>query len=304
MWPFNSPFSKYNIQSSFTLKSSFSDKIKDNNTKEIFNEISFQTPKKEINNNNNNNLTPFKLGINYYFENLYPSESESLNINPINNLFGSFNNDLTIDNDKEKKSTFKSSFTISPKSFYKSSSHYLLSSNNYSSELIKITNNNINTNELIHKNLSLLFNDIKDDNSLYNNSDNDNNNYLFKNMTYKFEDKDNILVNNNIKRSHYSSKKNKFSKKIFECSSSTSVLSLSSLSSHKRRRIRKNNEQLFLLKKFYSEHKYWNKNQIKEISSKIGIKENKVYKWLWDQRNKEIKNTKFIVNKNTEKKNL
>ena len=297
MWPFNSPFSKYNIQSSFTLKSSFSDKIKDNNTKEIFNEISFQTPKKEINNNDNNNLTPFKLGVNYYLGNLYPSEF--LNKNPINNLFGSFNDNLTIDKDKEKKSTFKSSLTLSPKSFYESSSHYLLSGNNYSSELIKITNNNINKNELIHKNLSLLFNDIKDDNSLYNNSDNDNNNNLFKNFTYKFEDKDNILINNNIKRSHYSSKKNKSSKKIFECSSSTSILS--SLSSHKRRRIRKNNEQLFLLKKFYSEHKYWNKNQIKEISSKIGIKENKVYKWLWDQRNKEIKNTKFMVNKNAEK---
>ena len=36
---------------------------------------------------------------------------------------------------------------------------------------------------------------------------------------------------------------------------------------------------------------------IKEISQRTGLKENKVYKWLWDQRNKEYKQTKFIINK-------
>ena len=66
---------------------------------------------------------------------------------------------------------------------------------------------------------------------------------------------------------------------------------------NKKRRFRKNNDQLELLKKFYLEHKYWSKSQIKEISAKIGLKENKVYKWLWDQRNKEFKSTKFVINK-------
>ena len=52
-----------------------------------------------------------------------------------------------------------------------------------------------------------------------------------------------------------------------------------------------------MLKKFYKEHKIWSKAQIKEISQTIGLKENKVYKWLWDQRNKEMKATKFVVKK-------
>ena len=68
-------------------------------------------------------------------------------------------------------------------------------------------------------------------------------------------------------------------------------------SSARKRRFRKNNEQLFLLSQFFNEHKHWSKNQIKEISIRTGLKENKVYKWLWDQRNKEYKTTKFIINK-------
>ena len=85
MWPFNSPFSSKLNQSSFTIKSSLSDKIKDNNSKDLFTEISFQTPLKEIKSNiTDNNLTPFKIGFNYYLANLY--SSEPINVNPINNL--------------------------------------------------------------------------------------------------------------------------------------------------------------------------------------------------------------------------
>ena len=65
----------------------------------------------------------------------------------------------------------------------------------------------------------------------------------------------------------------------------------------KKKRLRKNNEQLELLSKFYTENKNWSKKQIKEISENIGLKENKIYKWLWDQKNKEYKITKFVVNK-------
>ena len=37
--------------------------------------------------------------------------------------------------------------------------------------------------------------------------------------------------------------------------------------------------------------------KIKRISEEIGLEENKVYKWLWDQKNKEHKNAKFVINK-------
>ena len=66
----------------------------------------------------------------------------------------------------------------------------------------------------------------------------------------------------------------------------------------KKRRFRKNQNQLKSLINFYRQNKQWNKNQIKKISEEIGLKENKVYKWLWDQRNKELKNAKFIVTNN------
>ena len=46
---------------------------------------------------------------------------------------------------------------------------------------------------------------------------------------------------------------------------------------------------------FYHENKHWTKEQIKKISEDTGLKENKVYKWLWDQKNKEYKSTKFVV---------
>jgi hypothetical protein len=48
---------------------------------------------------------------------------------------------------------------------------------------------------------------------------------------------------------------------------------------------------------FYNENKHWSKLQIQKISEQTGLKENKVYKWLWDQKNKELKNAKFVVNK-------
>ena len=304
MWPFNSPFSSKLNQSSFTIKSSLSDKIKDNNSKDLFNEISFQTPLKEIKSNitDNNNLTPFKIGFNYYLANLFSSEPAK--VNPINNLFNSSShNSLSKDKNKkkERKSNERSSYKLSPNFYYMNNkSINSMNSNSFSSEYIKIQNSNINQDELTHKNLSLLFNDIKDDNSFYNNNENDNN-FFMKNIAYKYEDKDNILINNNSNSNNsINSCKNNSSKKIFECSNSTSIFS--SMSFHKRRRIRKNNEQLFLLRKFYSEHKCWNKNQIKEISHLTGINENKVYKWLWDQRNKESKHTRFTVNKNVEKK--
>ena len=304
MWSNISPFPKQYNKSSYILKSSFSNIIKDNISKNTFNEIDFKTPVKEINKTIlNNNLTPFKLDFNYCLENV--NSTGPFSINQINNPFILFNkspNQSQIFQDKEKdylfrKSTQISSFQISPKSIKENTKYFLFNNNSddrfLSENKKKINDDNIFIDEISKKNLSFIFNKIKCDNSLYHNDNNLNNSLQIE------ENKENIP--NNKKKSKYifslntSNKKNS-QKKLFECSGST-ITTISSIFNHKRKRLRKNNEQLFLLKKFYSEHKYWNKKQIREISCKVGIKENKVYKWLWDQRNKETKNTKFIIDK-------
>ena len=93
---------------------------------------------------------------------------------------------------------------------------------------------------------------------------------------------------------------NKKTKIVFECSESKINNGLLiSKNFIKKKRFRKNNEQIALLSKFYNENKNWSKKEIKEMSKNIGLKENKIYKWLWDQKNKEYnKSTKFIINKN------
>ena len=133
-------------------------------------------------------------------------------------------------------------------------------------------NKNIcNKKEETKKNLYEMFNSVKNENK--------NNSNLF------------ISPQNKIKY-----------KKIFECSASTNNESLNSLRK-KKRRARKNSEQLKYLSLFYHENKHWTKEQIKKISETIGLKENKVYKWLWDQRNKELKTAKFVVTNNNNNRN-
>ena len=200
--------------------------------------------------------------------------------------------------------------------------------NGYNNINISNNTNNKNNNDIAKKNLNELFNNAKNDNSLYdkekmkfiNNFNNFNNCNIINNINH--------YSNTNMNNTNYINERKRFNrncnlqisrqfifssplcttkpKKIFECSGST----LASMNSNKNpttpinnknRRFRKNNEQISLLKKFYNEHKHWSKNQIKEISQKIGLKENKVYKWLWDQRNKEIKATKFVVKKDMNK---
>ncbi len=118
------------------------------------------------------------------------------------------------------------------------------------------------------------------------------------------QDKENIKNNNNNNNSNINSIANdnepnesKKQKILFECFESNFNSPLSSKNLLKKKRLRKNNEQLGLLSKFYMENKNWSKKQIKEISESIGLKENKIYKWLWDQKNKEYKVTKFVINK-------
>ena len=241
-------------------------------------------------NNNNNNLPNNSKGIN---NNPNNAQNNNINNNPNNNNY--INNNMNNFNN----------------------CNYL---NAYKNGNIN-TANNKNINDNAKKNLNELFNNAKNETSLYdkekmkfiNNYNNFNNCNIINNINH--------YTNNNINNIAERKRRNCnlqisrqfiFSsplcttkpKKIFECSGSTlasASSNKSNITNNKNRRFRKNNEQILLLKKFYNEHKHWSKNQIKEISQKIGLKENKVYKWLWDQRNKEIKSTKFVVKKDGNK---
>lgn len=90
--------------------------------------------------------------------------------------------------------------------------------------------------------------------------------------------------------------KKRMSKYLFECSASSTTFATSE---KKKKRCRKNRRQLDQLNSFYYEKgKRWSRSDIKEISDVVGIKETKVYKWLWDKKNKEEKKMKFFVMKN------
>ena len=98
-----------------------------------------------------------------------------------------------------------------------------------------------------------------------------------------------------------SSLSNKKPKIIFECSNNNNNDGDLFKKFIKKKRLRKNTNQIVFLSKFYKENKHWSKKQIKEISERIGLKEKKIYKWLWDQKNKEYTTTKFVVDKNDSK---
>jgi len=249
-------------------------------------QLKYSNSSNNSSNNSNNNNNVINKGNNSNNKNIQQNNNINNNNNYINNNMNNFNN----------------------------CNYY----NGYNNQKI---NNNKNPNDLTKKNLNELFNNAKNENSLYdkekmkfiNNFNNFNNCNIINNINHYT----NNNTNNNYKRFNRNcnlqiSRQFIFSsplcttkpKKIFECSGST----LASINSNKNnnitnknRRFRKNNDQINLLKKFYNEHKHWSKNQIKEISQKIGLKENKVYKWLWDQRNKEIKATKFVVKKDMNK---
>mgnify|MGYP002626332130 CR=1 FL=1 len=291
----------------------------------------YQTPIKQfdqmINNQNNNNTTPFHFDFNQHFGNLWSGGHI-----PNNQLW---NQNINLSPSQLKKSLDKS-YKLTPISISDKLKH-INSHNNSDNSNNSNSNNsgsNFNNNLILNPNNegkenSLKLNEIYDcANSLNNNNDNSKKNLyeLFnnaKNELFLSDMKKRNFANNNINYTNnnclnnridlikkkninlqishqfmFSSPRNvKKSKKIFECSGSTVATNSSNKNSYKKRRFRKNNDQLLLLKKFYDENKTWSKSQIKEISQKINLKENKVYKWLWDQRNKEIKANKFIVKK-------
>jgi len=290
-----------------------------------------------LQNTNNCNITPFRFDFNYYFGNLWSAGQIPNNqlIDPNINLSPSqINKENLFFFKKSIEKTYKLSpiSQIKNSNSQNNSNNSNNSMGNYNNNVIILNQNNenfdnnnkinvydinnsnnmnINT-DLTKKNLSELFNSAKneqflsdsqkrkiDNNNININNIQRNNNNINKN---KIELKNDIRKkNSNLQISHqfiFSSPRIiKKPKKIFECSGSTIATNSSIKTGNKKRRFRKNNEQLGLLKKFYNEHKHWSKNQIKEISQNIGLKENKVYKWLWDQRNKEMKATKFVVKK-------
>ena len=192
--------------------------------------------------------------------------------------------------------------SIKNNSFEKNNIYYCDIKYNNVNNNIFIPNNYINNNLIFNNNNcnNLRNNKIDDDKENHNynfvdeqnifNRTNENKNII------KISNFNNMNINEKKKEEIFSSPINKKPKKIFECSGST-LATNSSKSSTRKRRFRKNNEQISMLLQFYNENKHWSRNQIKEISQKIGLKENKVYKWLWDQRNKKYKSTKFVINK-------
>ena len=243
------------------------------------------TPMSEVKNINNSNLIEYGMNNNYPngLNNIYENDLNQNEFTKKNlaELFNNAKNDEFLPSNKKINSNLDNSNTNNINNF-NNNIYYPNTSNNFS--IISNNKNNL----------------LSNNNMLYDNWDNDNNKENRENNNQntnnKEKNKNNNFIINEKSDEMFNSPINKKPKKIFECSGS-SITTNSSKSSNRKRRFRKNNEQLLLLSQFFNEHKHWSKNQIKEISNRTGLKENKVYKWLWDQRNKEYKATKFIINK-------
>lgn len=227
------------------------------------------TPEQTINNNNeffnDYNIINYNYDdINYYnipLNENYPSNNNNI----INNIYPTITKvtNVKILSDNNDYSNSKST---------NYSSKDRISDNKYN------TINNDNKKEIINNNVSNF------------------NLNIDKKIDVGMENKKGF-VNNKISDDNLINKKTRI---IFECSESKiNNGNLISKNFIKKKRFRKNNEQIALLSKFYNENKNWTKKEIKEMSKNIGLKENKIYKWLWDQKNKEYnKSTKFVINKN------
>ena len=245
------------------------------------------TPMSEIKNINNSNLIEYGLNNNYPngLNNIYENDLNQNEFTKKNlaELFNNAKNDEFLPSNKKSNSNIDNGNNTNFNNF-NNNIYYPNTSNNFS-----IIPNNKNS---LLSNNNILYDNWDNDNNKENNKENSNPNIINNNEKNK---PTNFIINEKADEM-FNSPINKKPKKIFECSGS-SITTNSSKSSSRKRRFRKNNEQLLLLSQFFNEHKHWSKNQIKEISNRTGLKENKVYKWLWDQRNKEYKATKFIINK-------
>ena len=286
--------------------------------------------------NNSQKTSPIQFGFNFYFDNIKSSPFTPINsvkeqnYNKNNNMIPSMPIVFLF-----KSSLEKSGFKLTNDKIINSNEIHNEHNNycnyyedmNYANFPMK-TNYPINNNNIINNfyptftkvtNVKILSDTNKKEkvkknennlNNLENKKENINRNILSVNIygnekkkekenktNLNKDGKNNVIINKSIK-DNKNDITNKKAKIIFECSESKVNGVASSKIFLKKKRLRKNNEQIVLLSKFYMEHKNWSKKEIKEISENIGLKENKIYKWLWDQKNKEYKATKFIVNKN------
>ena len=265
------------------------------------------TPASEI---KNSNIIDYGMAnnLNNIYENdLNQNEFTKKNLTE---LFNNAKNDEFLQSNKKANITNNSLLDnnniYNNNNYYNNGNNFIAPNNtiNQNIDLNKANNNNFQNN-MDYENENELYNKENKRNNYQSNIPNNyNRNYenktMINNNNYVIngskESVKNIINYNDKGEEIFNSPINKKPKKIFECSGST-LATNSSKSSARKRRFRKNNEQLNMLSRFYNGHKHWSKNQIKEISQRTGLKENKVYKWLWDQRNKEYKQTKFIINK-------
>ena len=245
--------------------------------------------------------TPVHFGLNFYFSqpksNYYQPQVYSPNIKSQEIIYPSIYNPENIPNHiMFKNSLAKSGYRLNQNQFVQFKDDFIRPNNinnnmknNYNLNYCSINNNNIINNiyptftrvttvQILPDNESTKVNENKKEEKKYN--------LNIKNDINKEEN-----LNNNANDNNNSNKK-----VIFECSE-TNENNMNNKILLKKKRYRKNREQLGLLSKYYKENKNWSKNKIKEISEIVGLKENKIYKWLWDQKNKEFKGTKFVVNK-------
>ena len=303
MLPKNAPI-KYsiNVQSPFKKVENIGNNFpKNNNSNQIlYPNLSRIFQEKHFN-------VPVHFGLNFYFSqpknSYYQPQIYSQSIKPQEIIYpNNYNPESIPSHIMFKNSLAKSGYRLNQDQFVQFKEDFIrpnnininnnMKNNNYNNlNYCSINNNNIINNiyptftrdtnvQILSDNEKTKLNenkkDIKKDNinlkDVVNKEENINTNK-----------EENININNN-------------KKVMFECSE-TNENTMDNKILLKKKRYRKNREQLGLLSKYYKENKNWSKNKIKEISEIVGLKENKIYKWLWDQKNKEFKGTKFVINK-------
>lgn len=214
--------------------------------------------------------TPYKFDFNMYFGHLF--SSGNIQTTKLENYQNSSQTKRKENYEFFKNTLDKSAFKVTPNSEYRVVA--INSNENYNSQ-----NNQNFESDSMKINLNQIFDKAKSEKSDKSKSEKKkkiNNTFLFNSPSD---------IKNDIGL-----------KKIFECSGNTAC-STTEHKKLKRKRFRKNEEQLVKLINFFKNNKDWSKDKIKCISAETGLKEAKVYKWLWDQKNKELKNAKFFVKK-------
>ena len=64
-----------------------------------------------------------------------------------------------------------------------------------------------------------------------------------------------------------------------------------------KKRKRKSNSQLKVLKIEFEKEAFWDKEKILQVSKSTGLSESQVYKWFWDQKKKKAEITRELHDK-------